>query len=248
MGKSYSEGFDSTYCYPNTNILINKLNIKNQDELHLAEAEITTQRINQIKNDNLIPGKFDTNHLKAIHHHIFQDIYPWAGEIRTVDIAKSNMFCRVMFIEDQLSDIFNRLHRENCLKNITDINIMSERLSYYLSEINAVHPFREGNGRTQRLFIEQLAEQAGYQIHFSKISKQDMITASIQSFECNYELMNKLMRQCISHKTTIPEETARIDQIKPEKSVSKMTRGEQAEELFGSIIAKQRDTNDFSLR
>lgn len=91
MGKSYSEGFDSIYCYPNTNILINKLNIQDQDELHLAEADITSQRINQIKKSGWIPGDFDINHLKAIHRHIFQDIYSWAGEIRTVDIAKSNM-------------------------------------------------------------------------------------------------------------------------------------------------------------
>ena len=203
MGKSYSEGFDSIYCYPNTNILINKLNIQDQDELHLAEADITSQRINQIKKSGWIPGDFDINHLKAIHRHIFQDIYSWAGEIRTVDIAKSNMFCRAMFIKDQLTYTFNQLHKENCLQNITDIDVMSERLSYYLSEINAVHPFREGNGRTQKLFIEHIADQAGYQIHFSKISDQDMITASIRSFKCDYGLMNKLMRQCISPKTTL---------------------------------------------
>lgn len=74
---------------------------------------------------------------------------------------------------------------------------MPLRLAYYLSEINALHPFREGNGRTQRLFIEILAERAGYEVDFSEVSAEEMIQASADSFLLKYEQMNRLMQRIV---------------------------------------------------
>lgn len=198
MSKLLDSGFDKTYCYPDTNVLKNKFDIRDKEELQKIERKQTSMRIIELKSGNEIPGNFDIIHLKAIHRHIFQDIYEWAGEFRTVNIAKSNMFCNVQFMEEQLGSIFRELHKENCLENVTDREELGKRLGYYISEINAVHPFREGNGRTQRAFIEELAKNAGYSLDYSKISAKEMIKASIASFNCEYVLMQQLITKALS--------------------------------------------------
>ncbi len=93
---------DHIYCYPNSDVLINKLNIRDNDILSEAERRLTMLRISDLI-DNPIKGEFDLKHLQTIHKYIFQDIYDWAGEIRTVDIAKQNMFCKVQYINEQAS-------------------------------------------------------------------------------------------------------------------------------------------------
>lgn len=89
---------DNKYCYANTDILINKLNIRDQVELSKAETKITTIQCTELQK-NPIKGNFDFNHLKSIHKFIFQDIYDWAGKERTVDIGKGNLFCLVQHIQ-----------------------------------------------------------------------------------------------------------------------------------------------------
>ena len=72
---------------------------------------------------------------------------------------------------------------------------MPLRLAYYLSEINVIHPFREGNGRTQRLFIEYLAEDNGYSVDFSQVTSDEMIRSSAEAFACQYDSMNQLFQR-----------------------------------------------------
>jgi cell filamentation protein len=187
---SYSYEWDQRYCYPHSNVLINKLGIEDAEKLHIAEREITSLRIANAK-ISIINGEFDLLHLKKIHKYIFGDIYEWAGEIRWVNIAKGNMFCNYEFIEANADSLFNRLRKENYLKDASKEEIPF-RLAYYLSEINVLHPFREGNGRAQRLFIEYLAENAGYSVDFSQVIGRQMIEASAASFLCDYTKMNEL--------------------------------------------------------
>ena len=108
-----------------------------------------------------VTGDFSMKYLCSIHKQLFQDIYPWAGKIRTVDISKGTIFCLVQFINDQFDDLYCKLKEENFLKDIVNKKEMSERLAYYLAELNMIHPFREGNGRTQRIYIEQLCMNNG---------------------------------------------------------------------------------------
>ena len=143
-----------------------------------------------------ISGKFDLEHLRNIHKYIFQDIYPWAGKIRTVDIAKSNMFCKVQFIEMQAKEIFGKLQKDDYLKQLSKEKF-AKRAAYYFSEINALHPFREGNGRTQRELIRQLACESGYILHFAAITETEMMEASIDSFVCDYKKMEALFTKII---------------------------------------------------
>ena len=179
------------YCYPNTRVLKNKLDIKDADELQEAERRLSKYRAAELMHDPII-GCFDFKHLQMIHKHLFQDIYDWAGEIRTVDIAKGNLFCRCFAIESEASRIFTELKSEKFLKDMP-INQLAERLAYYLAEINALHPFREGNGRTQREFIRQLAYQNNLFLSYAGITQDEMISTSKASFNLNYKPLQELI-------------------------------------------------------
>lgn len=186
---------DRIYCYPNSDVLINKLNIHDTDKLLEVERKLTMLRLMDLL-EKPISGKFDLEHLRNIHKYIFQDIYPWAGKIRTVDIAKSNMFCKVQFIEMQAKEIFGKLQKDDYLKQLSKEKF-AKRAAYYFSEINALHPFREGNGRTQRELIRQLACESGYILHFAAITETEMMEASIDSFVCDYKKMEALFTKII---------------------------------------------------
>lgn len=186
---------DTIYCYPDSDVLINKMDIKDQAKLEEAERRLTMFRMSDLL-DTPVRGEFDLNHLRAIHRYLFQDLYFWAGEIRTVDISKSAVFCKARFIECQAEELFGRLRRENDLAGLEKDQLI-RRLAYYFSEINALHPFREGNGRTQREFIRELALKRGYVIRFARISRDEMMEASRESFLCRYEKMEALFRKAI---------------------------------------------------
>ena len=197
MSYSYEYEWDKEYCYPDSNVLINKLGIKNHDELVTAEREITSLKIAMAKSEP-IKGNFDFEHLKRIHKFVFEDIYTWAGEIRHVNISKGNQFCLRQNIEMYAADIFGKLKADNYLVDY-DSNI-THRLAYYLSEINVLHPFREGNGRAQRLFIEYLANHAGYKVDFSNVTADEMIIASAESFACDYDKINLMFEKITAKK------------------------------------------------
>ena len=186
---------DTIYCYPNSNVLINKLGIKDKDKLSVIERKLTMLRLLELF-EKPIYGKFDLRHLQSIHGYIFQDVYEWSGKIRTVDIAKGNMFCNVKFIESQANNIFSNLRNDKYLEGLCREDFI-RKLAYYFSEINALHPFREGNGRSQREFIRMLALKNGYKIHYSRITEEEMVSASKESFLCRYSSMENIIRKCI---------------------------------------------------
>lgn len=186
---------DRIYCYSGSNVLRNKMKIRDREKLQQVERQLTMLRILELI-DKPIYGNFDLQHLKQINWYIFQDIYSWAGEIRKVDIAKGNMFCNVRFIEEQATEIFGKLKKEKYLQGLEEKEA-AKRMAYYFSEINALHPFREGNGRSQREFIRILALHIGYKINFAKVSKEEMIKASEESFLCDYKKMEALFVKVI---------------------------------------------------
>ena len=186
---------DKIYCYPDSDVLKNKMGIRDMEQLGRMEKRLTMLRILELV-DKPIQGQFDLKHLQTTHKYIFQDVYEWAGKIRKVDIAKGNMFCNVKFIESQAAEIFGKLKEENYLQGLDEKEI-SVRLAYYFSEINALHPFREGNGRCQREFIRTLAFHAGYVINSANVSREEMVKASEDSFLCDYGRMEQLFAKCI---------------------------------------------------
>jgi cell filamentation protein len=129
-----------------------------------------------------VEGRFDVARLKEIHRLIFREVFPWAGEFRKVDMhrAASYPFAVVRFMEANLERTFAKLASESHLKGL-DAGAFAGRAAYYLGELNSIHPFREGNGRTQREFIRELAAEAGFRINWSRVSRKEMYDASIES-------------------------------------------------------------------
>ena len=205
MDYSYDYEWDVEYCYPDSNVLINKLNIRDAEALAAAEREITSVRL-AVAKANPIKGSFDLKHLQKIHKVLFGDIYAWAGKLRHVNIAKGNQFCLAMNLETYAQNLFGKLEQENYLIGYS--GSVPHRLAYYLSEINVLHPFREGNGRAQRLFIEYLALVAGYRLDFSQVSPREMIVASADSFACDYESINTMFDRIASPITAEEQEWA----------------------------------------
>jgi len=183
---------DDTYCYPGTDVLRNKAEITNAQDLDAYEGELSTLRSIEIL-ENPVAGQFDLAHLQCIHLALFQDVYDWAGKIRTVDISRGNCpFSNVRFIESAANDIFNKLARENWLKGL-DADALSKRLAHYLSEINALHPFREGNGRVQRIFISQLSQSADYQLDYSDLEQEQIYRAMELAFNGDESILANLI-------------------------------------------------------
>lgn len=185
------------YTYKN-GILKNKFNIKDQKTLDIQEAKIVTAKLSQLAYSP-IKGDFNLLHLQKIHYFIFNPIYKWAGKIRTCNLIKDDTFFTTPSrIIPELNKLFLEIKKENYLIGLNKSEFV-KRLAYFLGEINVHHPFREGNGRTQRTFIKFLAESAGYEISFSNISQKDMINASIQAYkEQKYNLMEDLIVKSIS--------------------------------------------------
>lgn len=167
------------YCYPNSSVLINLLDLRSETELSAAEVALTSCRLQSFQAD------FDQptfNYLCRIHQHLFQDLYSWAGQVRTVDISKQDShFCHARFIEAMAIKRFTLLKNHNFLagRNQTDFVL---GLADFFCEMNVIHPFREGNGRSLRLFCEVLALQAGYELSWKDISAQTWLHANIAGY------------------------------------------------------------------
>ncbi len=186
---------NSKYCYENTNILINKMNIKNQKDLTYYEAKLTAAKLLGLRQKG-ISGNFDKKHYISIHLYLFEDIYPFAGIFRKENISKGEFrFASWEYIEEELDKLLNKLKNENYLKGLDKHNL-AQRLAYYLSELNVLHPFREGNGRANREFIRQLALKNGYLLNFKKVSPKKILEASIESIVDTKKLEN-IIEECL---------------------------------------------------
>lgn len=136
---------DDPYVYNGTRTLRNKLNIRDPIELDRVERQLVWTRIQE----PIPTGNFDLKHLRAIHRHLFQDIFDWAGEIRTVEIVKGeSQFQFRQYIETGMADVHRRLISAHFLRGL-EPGDFAQKATVILGDVNYVHPFREGNGRTQ---------------------------------------------------------------------------------------------------
>jgi cell filamentation protein len=165
------------YSDPVTGVLHNKLGVRTAAELEAAEREITHAALILLRESPVRPA-YDFPHLCAVHRRIFSDIYDWAGQVRTVAIAKGSMFCLPQYIEPSADEIFRRLRHEDYLRGL-ERDAFIDRLAYYFGEVNAIHPFREGNGRAQRAFFEQLARDAGFALAWQHLDGARNIATSV---------------------------------------------------------------------
>jgi cell filamentation protein len=162
----------------------NHFGISDYKRLLPIEVPLVSSRGGELEEQG-ITGTFDVPHLRAIHRHLFQDVFPWAGDFRVVNISKGNApFGPAIHIASAVTEALAKLRSEDLLTGLTPTQFAA-RAAFYLGEINAIHPFREGNGRTQREFIRQLALHAGHPLSWAVegtgFTQQQMIDASILS-------------------------------------------------------------------
>jgi cell filamentation protein len=172
------DAFEDPYCYPGTSVLRNRLDIRDQAQLDAFEVEITTLRAEEPLPD----GDFGPAHYRRIHHHLFQDVYSWAGQYRNVRISKGdNSFCYPEHISVQVDTLFHTLQSAEAFAGLAQEAFL-DRLTPFLGELNAIHPFREGNGRTQLSFIGLLGEHSGHPFQFEKLNRETYLPAVIDSY------------------------------------------------------------------
>lgn len=166
------------YCYTGTEVLKNKKGLRDAAQLEQFELAATMQRA-----DEALPsGRLTPTHYRAIHRHLFQDVYTWAGRYRTVRISKNgSVFCYPENISGSMRNLFANLASANLLRD-RDIGRFSQDAAHFLAELNAIHAFREGNGRTQLTFMSLLAHQAGWQFNLDHLNPEIFLAAMIESF------------------------------------------------------------------
>lgn len=193
MTDKYGVGQDK-YCYPGTDVLKNLLNIKESELLASAERDITDINANLIE-FSLPP--YDLNYFCDIHRQLFADIYDWAGELRDVDISKmTTRFCNVNRIEAESQKIFLSLAKQNYFEYLDRPNLVIKAAEFY-GDINILHPFREGNGRAQRILFEHIIANVGYEVDWTDIQSDDWLAANIDSVICDYRKLEKIFDRCI---------------------------------------------------
>jgi len=194
-----SDGSDP-YLYPGTDVLRNVPGFRDAGLLAAFETSKTVQRSYELLS-HPVDGRFDTAHLKAIHKCLFQDVFPWAGEFRTTMLGKveqlgqpATWFTAPHLLEHEAGRIFGLLRAADFFRRLSRAEF-AQRGARLLAEIDKLHPFREGNGRTQRLFIDALSRQPGYQLHFDVVSRERMVQASIAANNANLGMMTRMFEE-----------------------------------------------------
>lgn len=177
--------------YPGSDVLRNKLDLRTQDDLAAAERLHVSSRLAEG-----LPAdarRFDIDGIKAIHRHLFQDVYDWAGNFRQYTTGRTNVpFPRPEFIQPGLDELLTKLGNEGHLVGLEHARF-AQRAAYFVNEINAVHPFVEGNGRMQRTWLRQLSEHAGYALDLSRVTRRDWYQASERGFHAVHDHMGALI-------------------------------------------------------
>lgn len=185
------DAVDDPYTYENSTVLINKLDLRDQAELDDFEAEIASARANE----PLPKGNLDFAHYCAVHRHLFQDVYEWAGTPRTVRISKQgNPFCFPEHIHDQANKLFADLKARKHLDDLPGSEF-AKGAAHFLAELNAIHAFREGNGRAQLTFFALLADLAGHPLDLEKLDPDVMLKAMITSFDSDESGLRAVVEQ-----------------------------------------------------
>jgi cell filamentation protein len=168
---------DHPYCYPGTNVYRNKEDIRDRDELEAFERTASAWRLTTLPHDLPITPKG----YREIHRYMLQDVYDWAGQDLWVDTGRTGPFCKAEFIIPELQKRFAAINAEDDLRGL-DADGFAERAAEHISELNAIHPFLDGNGRALRALLEILAERAGHEIDLARIDPRAWNAASIAGF------------------------------------------------------------------
>lgn len=183
-------------CYPNTTVLINKLGIQDQSELNSVERQFVLLKSSQAEQETIFKN-IDFNFYKKLHKQLFGDLYEWAGTVRSMNISKKGtVFCNFEDIERIGTLKFQRLAEQNYLKGLTKSRFIDELTEFY-HDMNMLHPFREGNGRTLRLFITLLVRNAGYTLNFSDCDSDLLMIATIKAAQGDLSSLKEVFSELV---------------------------------------------------
>lgn len=168
---------------PDSSVLRNKIGATAVDELRVAENDLVEARVAELRSQpELVQRTYDLTHLRKLHHHLFQDVYEWAGDLRTVGIAKGdgdgddNSFIPPLEIDRPVLHVASRIAESNLLRSLSGDALVGE-VAYLYDYLNFAHPFREGNGRTQREYFAQLLAESGHGLDWTAIEMADLHSA-----------------------------------------------------------------------
>ena len=181
-------------CYPGTDVLINLLDLRNSDDLNDAERYLNEVALARME---FIPPPYSIDTLKQVHRALFGRVYAWAGEVRTLGISKgTTRFCSPEFIEKEIKKELSRIASADWFEGYTR-DLMVAGIAEAYGTLNVAHPFREGNGRTQRLLFEWIILNAGFSIDWSLANRQEWIEACISSYHGDDKPLTAIFDRCI---------------------------------------------------
>ncbi|OCR23039.1 cell division protein Fic [Pseudomonas syringae] len=193
MLDKYGVGQDP-YCYPGTSVLRNLLDLTDDQTLSEAERALSEVAADAIE---FAPPPYDLSYLQSVHRRLFADLYEWAGELRTVDISKdSTHFCTTSRIEPEAKKLFTDLAQANWFQGL-DRSALVAASAELFGDLNVVHPFREGNGRAQRILFEHIIVNAGYEISWWAVDAQVWLQANIDAVVCDYKALTGVFERCV---------------------------------------------------
>ena len=187
------------YFIEGGDVLENKLGITDSEQLREAEEDAFSDAAVDILDEDLSNTTLDFDFFKQLHGRLFEKVYSFAGQIRTVNITKQDSsipFCYADFIEQEANRIFRNLETKNYLKNETKEDFVNN-IAELAMDLNALHPFREGNGRTIRFYLQLLANNAGYLIDYNEVNHEEIIEADKQAFLGNDKLIKEMYNKII---------------------------------------------------
>lgn len=186
----------SIYCYPDSSVLKNKLDIRDPVLLRKVEADLSSARQAEIFRTPVV-GRFTATHLCNIHRKLLGDVYSFAGHFRREDIAKgTTRFVTYSQIKEKLQRLLGQLQQEKWLENVP-FEAFVARSAYYMAELNYIHPFREGNGRTIREFMRLLFLHNGYVVQWDAVDVEALLNAMIDSVYDTAHL-EQILKQCLA--------------------------------------------------
>lgn len=186
----------SIYCYPDSSVLKNKLDIRDPVLLRKVEADLSSARQAEIFRTPVV-GRFTATHLCNIHRKLLGDVYSFAGHFRREDIAKGpTRFVTYSQIKEKLQRLLGQLQQEKWLENVP-FEAFAARSAYYMAELNYIHPFREGNGRAIREFMRLLFLHNGYVVQWDAVDVETLLNAMIDSVYDTAHL-EQILKQCLA--------------------------------------------------
>jgi cell filamentation protein len=200
------------YLDPATGILINLVGATTEQELSAAEADLSSARLLQLLVYPPEPTR-DLDEVRAIHRGLFQDVYPWAGQVRVVDLRSraesAEPFLPARSIDRGSMFFAAELRRDNTLRGLSRDQFV-QTLAYHYSNLNYIHPFREGNGRTQRVFWSLVARDAGWQLDWRTVrgevnDRASQLGREQQEFRPLVEMLNAITAAAGGARASSPE-------------------------------------------